>query len=62
MYDLTIQDELNQALNDDFSVCINGKTYCVTPHFSVTGKETILEQFARLLTKSGIINGSIAPQ
>lgn len=51
MYELIIQDELNQALNDDFSICINGTTYCVTPHFSVSGKEGLLEQFARLLRK-----------
>ena len=41
MYDLTIQDELNQALNDEFIMCINGKTYCVKPHFSIAGKETM---------------------
>ena len=62
MYDLTIKDELNQALNDEFIMCINGKTYCVKPHFSIAGKETILDQFARLLTKSGEINGVISHQ
>ena len=51
MYELMIQDELNQALKDDFQMCINGITYCVTPHFSVSGKESLLKQFAKLLRK-----------
>lgn len=51
MYEIIIQDELTQALKDDFSICINGTTYCVTPYFSVSGKESLLEQFARLLRR-----------
>ena len=51
MYDLLIQDVLEQSMQEGFQLHINGTNYCITPHFSVSGKESILEQFIRLLLK-----------
>ena len=51
MYELLIHEELDHALNDNFLMHINGSTYCVTPHFSISGKESLLEQFAKLLRR-----------
>ncbi len=49
MYNLLIRDELEHALHEGFSMYVNGNKYEVTPHFSISGKESILEQFLKIL-------------
>lgn len=51
MYDLLIQEEMEHAIHDSFSMCINGNNYSIEPHFSITGKENLLEQFAKILCR-----------
>lgn len=51
MYDLLIFEEMEHVIHDCYSICINGTDYLIEPHFSIKGKEDLLEQFAKILYK-----------
>ena len=40
---------------DEFSLKIGGTAYDVRTHFSTTGKESVLEQFKRLILSEKLI-------